>query len=44
MSKKTVINEIMDVYEENERLKNNIDKLIAKYEGETNKVEIKMKR
>lgn len=42
MSKKTVINEIMDVYEENERLKNNIDKLIAKYEGETNKVEIKV--
>lgn len=32
MSKKTVINEIMDVYDENERLKTKIDKLIEEYE------------
>lgn len=32
MSKKTVINEIMDVYEENERLKTRINRLIEKYE------------
>ena len=35
MSKKTVINEIMDVYEENERLKTRIERLIEKYEAKT---------
>ncbi len=35
MSKKTVINEIMDVYEENERLKTKIERLIGKYEAKS---------
>lgn len=35
MSKKQVINEIMDIYEENERLKTKIERLIEKYELKT---------